>query len=164
MRSGKARTGLSARLAWHTHRNACGNCFAVRTRAGSRMRESRMYGSVRGARGNSRPYRERFNLLHLLRTGLVQVFGRGRRQFDHTLRRPASEKRQGTKSRRRVGRRRCRGRYGDLATGRELKAGRFTTAIRLDRGHNLNVPARMLLNGDFTFCPICDFNELSVAK
>ena len=29
-----------------------------RTRGGSRMRESRTYGSVRGARGNSRPYRE----------------------------------------------------------------------------------------------------------
>jgi hypothetical protein len=28
------------------------------TRGGSRMRESRTYGSVRGARGNSRPYRE----------------------------------------------------------------------------------------------------------
>ena len=32
--------------------------FAVNTRGGSRMRESRTYGSVRGARGNSRPYRE----------------------------------------------------------------------------------------------------------
>ena len=32
---------------------------AVTTRGGSRMRESRTYGSVRGARGNSRPYRER---------------------------------------------------------------------------------------------------------
>jgi hypothetical protein len=31
---------------------------AVNTRGGSRMRESRPYGSVRGARGNSRPYRE----------------------------------------------------------------------------------------------------------
>ena len=31
---------------------------AVNTRGGSRMRESRTYGSVRGARGNSRPYRE----------------------------------------------------------------------------------------------------------
>src|SRR5436305_7239585 len=31
---------------------------AVATRGGSRMRESRTYGSVRGARGNSRPYRE----------------------------------------------------------------------------------------------------------
>ena len=29
----------------------------LRTRGGSRMRESRTYGSVRGARGNSRPYR-----------------------------------------------------------------------------------------------------------
>ena len=97
-------------------------------------------------------------------SGFVQVFGRRQRRSDHALRRPASEKRQGTKSRRRMGRRRSRGRYGDLATGRELKAGRFATAIRLDRGHNLNVTARMLLNGDFTFCPICDFNELSVAK
>src|ERR1700730_104833 len=51
------------------------------------------------------------------------------------------------------------GRYGDLATGRE-----FATAIRLDRGHNLNVTARILLNGDFTFCPISDFNELSLGK
>src|SRR5512132_3104910 len=31
---------------------------AVDTRGGSRMRESRTYGSVRGARGNLRPYRE----------------------------------------------------------------------------------------------------------
>ena len=31
---------------------------AVDTRGGSRMRESRTYGSGRGARGNSRPYRE----------------------------------------------------------------------------------------------------------
>jgi len=97
-------------------------------------------------------------------SAVVQVFGRRQRRSSHTLRRPASEKRQGTKSRRRVVRRRCRGRYGDLATGRELKARRFATAIRLDRGHNLDVTARMLLNGDFTFCPICDFNELSVAK
>ena len=32
---------------------------AVDTRGGNRMRESCTYGSVRGARGNSRPYRER---------------------------------------------------------------------------------------------------------
>jgi hypothetical protein len=31
--------------------------LAVWTRGGSRMRASRTYGSVRGARGNSRPYR-----------------------------------------------------------------------------------------------------------
>jgi hypothetical protein len=89
----------------------------------------------------------------------VQVFGRRQRRSNHALRRPASEKRQGTKSRRWVVRRRWRGRYGDLATGRE-----FATAIRLDRGHNLNVTARILLNGDFTFCPISDFNELSLGK
>jgi hypothetical protein len=36
--------------------------FAVWTRGRSRMRESCKYGSVRGARGNSRPYRDRFRL------------------------------------------------------------------------------------------------------
>ena len=33
---------------------------AVDTRGRSRMRESCMYGSVRGASGNGRPYRDRF--------------------------------------------------------------------------------------------------------
>src|SRR5437879_4950196 len=38
---------------------------AVDTRGGSRMRESRTYGSERGARGNSRPYRDmRFAAMH----------------------------------------------------------------------------------------------------
>src|SRR5262249_7840808 len=45
-----------------------------RYRGGSRMRESRPCGSVRGARGNSRPYREpqlvSHRLLHLLRSPL----------------------------------------------------------------------------------------------
>ncbi|SRR6266508_1049113 len=36
---------------------------AVRTRGGSRMRESRMYGSVRGALSNERPYRDRHCLV-----------------------------------------------------------------------------------------------------
>ena len=35
---------------------------AVMTRGGSRMRESCTYGSVRGARGNSRPYRDTFEI------------------------------------------------------------------------------------------------------
>jgi hypothetical protein len=61
------------------------------------MPELGPYGSVRGAAGNSRPYRER------LQGGPI-----------HALRREASEKRQGTKSRL-VGRRRCSGLYGDLA-------------------------------------------------
>jgi hypothetical protein len=38
--------------------------IAVTTRGGSRMRESRTYGSVRGARGNSRPYREQVMSVH----------------------------------------------------------------------------------------------------
>jgi hypothetical protein len=50
--------------------------------------------------------------------------------------------------------------YGDLA-GRELKVWRLVSAIRLEQGCNLNVPARMLLNGDFTFCPIRHFNGLA---
>ena len=41
----------------------------------------------------------------------------GNDDLNHVLRRPAAEKRQGTKSRRWVVRRRCRGRYGDLAAG-----------------------------------------------
>ena len=63
----------------------------------------------------------------------------------HTLRRPASEKRQGTKSRREVvGRRSRRGAvpqkgYGDLVAGRDFR--RFGSAIRLEQGYNLNVPA-----------------------
>src|SRR6266516_3451169 len=39
---------------------------AVDTRGGSRMRESCTYGSVRGARGNSRPYRDRRQFITLL--------------------------------------------------------------------------------------------------
>src|ERR1700694_2134146 len=43
----------------------------------------------------------------------VQVFGRRHDDPSHVLWRPASKKRQGTKSRE-VGHRRCNGRYGDL--------------------------------------------------
>src|SRR6516165_4803760 len=38
----------------------------LHTRGGSRMRESCMYGSERGARGNSRPYRTRRQFITLL--------------------------------------------------------------------------------------------------
>jgi len=44
--------------------------------------------------------------------------------------------------------------YGDLGTGQQLGV------RRLEHGCNLDVTARMLLNGDFTFCPICDSNGL----
>src|SRR5260221_10656681 len=40
--------------------------FAVMTRGRSRMRESCMYGSVRGASGNGRPYRDRREFITLL--------------------------------------------------------------------------------------------------
>src|SRR5262249_4316748 len=40
--------------------------FAVDTQGGNRMRESCTYGSVRGARGNSRPYRDRRAFITLL--------------------------------------------------------------------------------------------------
>ena len=48
--------------------------------------------------------------------------------------------------------------------GRELEAGRFARAVRVEREYNLNVTARILLNEEFTFCPIHDFNELRVAR
>jgi hypothetical protein len=51
-----------------------------------------------------------------------------------------------------------------MATGREVKAGRLATATLREQQHNLSGMARILLNGDFTFCLICDFNELDVAK
>jgi hypothetical protein len=51
-----------------------------------------------------------------------------------------------------------------MATGREVKAGRLATATRREQQHNLSGMARILLNGDFTFCLICDFNELDVAQ
>jgi hypothetical protein len=50
------------------------------------------------------------------RAAFVQVFGRRNAKTIHALRRPASEKRQGTKSRG-VGHRGCRGRYGDYMSG-----------------------------------------------
>src|SRR6266487_439689 len=47
--------------------------FAVWTRGRSRMRESCMYGSVRGARGNSRPYRDRNKLPNGVLQRLVEL-------------------------------------------------------------------------------------------
>ena len=49
---------------------------AVDTQGGNRMRESCTYGSVRGARGNSRPYRDL--LLHLL----TSLHGTSRKSWD----------------------------------------------------------------------------------
>src|SRR6201987_3255478 len=49
MRTSKARTGLRARLACHRRWSAYGKPLPSHTQGGSRMRESRTYGSVRGA-------------------------------------------------------------------------------------------------------------------
>src|SRR5262249_58910962 len=49
MRTSKARTGLRARLACHRRWSVYGKQLPSYTRGGSRMRESRPYGSVRGA-------------------------------------------------------------------------------------------------------------------
>ena len=70
------------------------------------------------------------------------------------------------KARNRGGRapRRGRGLYGDLGTGRDLAADRFAMPIRVKSEYNLDVMARMLLNGDFTFCPTNDSNDLGVAR
>src|SRR5215216_6302968 len=60
MQFGKARTGHSAALTCHSagpHTPPRSRCV-VWTRGGSRMRESRTYGSVRGALSNERPYRD----------------------------------------------------------------------------------------------------------
>src|SRR5262249_53583868 len=50
----KARTGLRARLACHRRWSVYGKQLPSYTRGGSRMRESRSYGSVRGARDETR--------------------------------------------------------------------------------------------------------------
>src|SRR6516225_9888768 len=49
--------------------------------------------------------------------------------------------------------------YGDLVAGPELR--RSASATRLEQGCNLDVPARKLLNGDFTFWPIRNFKGLN---
>jgi hypothetical protein len=61
--SGKAQRGAAVptpaqRLPKNPARRFRAGEVAVDTRGGSRMRESRTYGSERGARGNSRPYRD----------------------------------------------------------------------------------------------------------
>jgi len=40
----------------------------------------------------------------------------------------------------------------------------LATRMRLDREYNLDVTARILLNGVFTFCTICNFNDLRDAR
>src|SRR6266702_2835632 len=77
----QSRTGVSQAL------ERIRQIMAVNTRGGSRMRESRTYGSVRGALSNERPYRVPGVLLHLHMSArgtkrplaAVRQFGRYRR-------------------------------------------------------------------------------------
>jgi hypothetical protein len=57
------RTGQVCHRRWTAYgklqrRTGLSNASPSNTRVGSRMRESRTYGSVRGARSNARPYRD----------------------------------------------------------------------------------------------------------
>src|SRR6266542_3483770 len=60
--------------------------FAVWTRGRSRMRESCMYGSERGARGNSRPYRDRREFIALLGGAAVWPLAAHGQQKEHVRR------------------------------------------------------------------------------
>ena len=70
MRASKARTGHSNGCACHRRWSAYGTSREYREaplhiRGGSRMPELGKYGSVRGERGNSRPYRDHWSALAL---------------------------------------------------------------------------------------------------
>ena len=69
MRTSNARAGLRVGAACHRRWDAYGkvqNALPSHTRGGSRMRESRTHGSVRGALSNERPYRVTGSLLHCI--------------------------------------------------------------------------------------------------
>jgi len=75
------------------------------------------------------------------------------------LRRPASKNLQRRKSREGYVESAAR-----AAGEREFRFESTSTAIGLERAHNFNDLARVLLNWDLTFRVICDFKELRVAK
>jgi hypothetical protein len=79
MRTSNARAGRRAGAACHRRWNAYGKvqtALPSHTRGGSRMLESRTYGSVRGALSNERPYRVRF-LLHCMSPKMAQMRSAG---------------------------------------------------------------------------------------
>ena len=81
-------------------------------------------------------------------SGLLQcTHRRRRRRSRHALRRPASEKRRGTKSRRGDG---AAIGYGDLFAGPDFW--RSASASRLEQRCNLNVPARHRIRGRMRWC------------
>ena len=77
---------------------------------------------------------------------IVQVFGRRHDEAIHALRRPASEKRQGTKSRE-VWHWRCCGRYGDLIAAPgwwvDVKCGRRISPLARLEAYNKHLSKRL---------------------
>ena len=91
--------------------------------------------------------------VHLLRCSAFQLLCRFSDAGTHdALRRPASEKRQGTKSRGGNVGGAANSTYGDL------------TGIGSEREYNFLELARSLLIGESNFRIACDFKELDVAK
>jgi hypothetical protein len=50
------------------------------------------------------------------------------------------------------------------AMGERVLVPRALSYVGLECRYNFGVMARILLNGEFAFCPIHDFNELSMTK
>jgi hypothetical protein len=93
----------------------------------------------------------------------VQVFGRRPDGPIPALMRPATKERQGTKSRSGI-REGCGTLYCKMSNERNLPIEQFWALVRREWPHNLAVPARGLLNGNFVFCITCEFNNLRVVK
>jgi hypothetical protein len=156
---GAARQGLDAQQCLRSARlqgRSSGRCHPQKVKASGGQRS----GASGVGRAGTPPLHARLAALH--ESGSVQVFGRRQRRSNHALWRPASEKRQGTKSRRWGGAAAPPRALWGFGRGRELK--RICEGIRLEGEYNLNVTARILLNGDFTFCPTYEFNDLTTAK
>ena len=92
-------------------------------------------------------------------TACVQVFGRRHDEAIHALRRPASEKRQCTKSRE-CGTRQC----GECYEDRMLVAISMVDAARAECFHNFRILARTLHRSIFNVLGSCNFKWLRVAE
>jgi hypothetical protein len=111
------------------------------------MPELGTYGSVRGAAGNSRPYRECRPMTTAPRTPG-----------------PAFANLQRRKSREGV-RGRCGVRYRELSAARNCEfEAKFSKAVGLECVHNFGVMAQVLLTGESSFLSLCNFKELRVTK
>jgi hypothetical protein len=58
----------------------------------------------------------------------------------------------------------CSAHYAELKGAGELETKRVCKVVGHECSHNFNVMARMLLKGDLMFRPVCNLNELGVAK